>query len=438
MKLGLRIRLIGTLVGAMLLFFVVSVLAANQTMTSDLNNLARTDVSNGALGFGGYWDEKRDQVRVLTQQVAIQDAIRRDVAAKNSSALGAALTNIASSTGLSFLTITDLHGHVIARANGGQSGMELSSPFVARALSGETVNTAATLDIGELEAAGLGPQATADVRSADGNTTYKLQHGLALIAAAPVNDANERTIGAIYGGVLLNHYYDNVDQATKTLGGQTAVLLNSAVVASSISRTDGTRLVDIDVANYAKVAGGHAFKGIDTEGGTPYLVEIDPILDDGEHVVGARWYGVPLAQFTDIQNHTIISIVLWGVVGLLVALAITIPVVESLCRALIGRSRQIRSSAKELSVIVVGSEVSGDHVAQTKETVEKQGALLAELPQNDAAVATAALLNAEILGDIIVIDTLASEMSARMQQAVERVGELNDVAEGLNKLVTGR
>ena len=38
---------------------------------------------------------------------------------------------------------------------------------------------------------------------------------------------------------------------------------------------------------------------------------------------------------------------------------------------------------------------------------------------------------------MIVIDTLSQEMSNRMQQAVNRVAELNDVAGGLNKLVTG-
>ena len=39
--------------------------------------------------------------------------------------------------------------------------------------------------------------------------------------------------------------------------------------------------------------------------------------------------------------------------------------------------------------------------------------------------------------DMIVIDTLSQEMSGRMQQAVTRVSELNDVAAGLSKLVTG-
>ena len=48
-----------------------------------------------------------------------------------------------------------------------------------------------------------------------------------------------------------------------------------------------------------------------------------------------------------------------------------------------------------------------------------------------------ASLNAEIQSDVVVIDTLAREMSDRMRDAETRVADLNDVASGLRKLVTG-
>ena len=121
-------------------------------------------------------------------------------------------------------------------------------------------------------------------------------------------------------------------------------------------------------------------------------------------------------------------------------------------RGLVARSRQVRASAQELSVVIVGSEVSGDHVAQTRDAIERQGELLMQAATETSepsrgGVATArgvsekllaaSALNAEILGDIVVIDTLAAEMAARTQQAVARVGELNEVAAGLDELVNG-
>jgi sensor histidine kinase regulating citrate/malate metabolism len=433
MNFGLRVRLIGTLIFAILVFFAISAIAANSTMSGELSRLGRQQVQSGATGLAGYWDEKKDQVRLLTQQVAIQDAIRRNVATKNSKALSESLTNIARQAGLSFLTIVDLKGKVLGRANGGPSGVPLNSPFITRALTGETVSTATSLSAAELAAEQLAPQVIVDVKSTDGKTSRKMDTGLGLIAAAPISDANERTIGAIYGGILMNHYYDVVDQATRALGGKAAIVLDNAIVASSISRSDGTRLVDADAAFPTdSTKAGKPYLGNDTEAGVPYLAEVDPIIDDQNAVIGARWYGVPLSQFTDIQNHTLQSLLVWGLLALFIALLLAVPVVESLCRALIKRSKQVRASTKELAVIVVGGEVSGDHVAQTKAAVERQSAVLA---QSNVAEATA--LNAEILGDVVVIDMLAQEMSERMKQATTRVNELNDVAEGLNELVTG-
>ncbi|HMC48130.1 MAG TPA: cache domain-containing protein, partial [Caballeronia sp.] len=217
-------------------------------MSGELSKLGRQQVQSGATGLAGYWDEKKDQVRLLTQQVAIQDAIRRDVGAKNTKLLSGSLTNIARQAGLSFLTVVDLQGKVIGRANGGASGVKLGSPFVTRALTGETVSTATRLSAAELTAEELEPQVAADVKSADGKTSHKAETGLGLVAAAPISDANERTIGAIYGGVVMNHYYEVVDQATRALGGKAAIILDNSIVASSISRPDGTRLVDTDVA----------------------------------------------------------------------------------------------------------------------------------------------------------------------------------------------
>lgn len=143
MKTGLRVQLIGTLIGAILIFFAISAIAANTTMSSDLSNLAKREVTSGALGFSGYWDSKKDQVRLLTTQIAIQDAIRKDVQTKNGKALGDALSNIARGAELSFLTVTDTNGKVIARANGGSTGVKIGSPYIDRALTGETVSTAA-------------------------------------------------------------------------------------------------------------------------------------------------------------------------------------------------------------------------------------------------------------------------------------------------------
>lgn len=440
MKMSLRVRLLGTIVGAILLCFVISIVAARFTLQRDLRSQGQAQVTNGASAFGGYWDSRKDQIRLLVAQDAVADALRKALVSRNTKGLTDQLSNVARTSGLSFLTIVDANGRVVARANGPNGGSLATNPYVERALTGETVSTAGILSPGDLAGEGLAPQATADIKDANGKVVSHLDQGLALVSAAPMSDANERTIGAIYGGVLMNHYYDIVDQSTHALGGSSALLEGDAIVASTILAPDGTRIVDQALPEAASVASGTPFDGAETVGGTEYLVHVDPILNDQNKAVGARWYGTPMAAINDIINHTTESLALWGLLAAIIALALAVPVVQRISNTIGQRSKQVSDAAKELGVAIVGSEVSGDHVAATKSAVEKSGALIDDMAKAGdptGKVAQLKSLNEELTGDMFVIDTLSQEMSSRMTQAVARVHELNDVAGALDKLVTG-
>lgn len=439
MRMSLRVRLLGTIIGAIVLFFVISVVAARLVLQRDLVDLGKTQVTNGGGAFGGYWDSRKDQIRLLVAQDALSDALRRAVQSGNVAALQDQLSNVARTSGLSFLTVVDANGNVVARANGPERGSLKNNALIQRALTGETVSTAALLDPSFLQGEGLAPQAQSDIKDASGKVVEHVDKGLAIVSAAPISDANERTIGAIYGGILMNHYYDLVDQATRALGGASALLDGDAIVASTIQQPDGTRAVDVVVPEAASVVkSGQAYTGSDTQGGVVYLVHVDPVADDQNNVIGARWYGIPMSRIDDIINHTTLTLILWGFIAMIIALAVAIPIVQAVSNNLTQRSHQVRDAAKELGVIVVGAEVSGDQVTATKAAVEKSGNVIAQISGGDLSkVGELKSLNDELQSDMIVIDTLSQEMANRMKQAVDRVAELNDVAGGLNQLVTG-
>ena len=436
--MSLRVRLLGTIVGAIILFFIVSVVAARLALTKDLMAQGSSEVTNGSNAYAGYWDSRKDQIRLLIAQDAVSDALRKTLQQHDTKALQDQLANIARTSGLSFLTIVDTNGKVVARANGGDGGSFASNKYVQRALTGETVSSAILMPVSELASEGLAQQAAADITD-NSKTVEKVDQGLALIATAPMSDQNERTLGAIYGGVLMNHFYDLVDQSTHALGGQTAVLEGDAVVSSTISQlSDGTRVIDSRVNAFGlhNLHSGQPWVGSDNEGGTEYLARLDPITDDQNAVVGARWYGVPMSQITSIINHMTETFMLWGFIAMVLALAVAVPIVQRISNLLQKRSEQVSAAAKELGVAIVGGEVSGDHVAATKAAVERAGQLISEL-DGDRKVEELKAVNDELVGDMIVIDTLSQEMSNRLQQAVTRVAELNDVAAGLDKLVHG-
>lgn len=430
------------MVGAIVFFFLVSVIASRIVLTHDLTALGKTEVTNGSGAFHGYWDSRKDQIRLLVAQDAVNDTLRKSLTDHNTGALSDQLANIARTSGLSFLTVVDANGNVLARANGPHPGSLKNNGAIARALTGETVSTATLIDAGDLAGEGLALQAQSAIRGTDGNAGAEhIDRGLAIVAAAPISDQNERTIGAIYGGVLLNHFYDLVDQSSSALGGSAAILENDAIVASTITQPDGTRTVDQQVGPAAAVVkSGTPYVGVDSEGGTKYLVRIDPIVDDQQHVIGARWYGTPLANLSAIINHTTTTLILWGVIAAIVALIFGVLVVQVLSNTLARRSAQVSAAAKDLGVIIIGTEVSGDHIAMTKAAVERSGALIDGLiAQGNPSPTLVDLknVNEELSNDMIVIDTLSHEMSTRMSQATTRVSELNEVAAALTQLVSG-
>jgi hypothetical protein len=427
-KFSLRARLLGAIVCAVVLIFLCSLIAARIVLGHDLYDLGRTEVTSEAGAFGGYIEARKQQVQVLVTQEASSDALRAGLQSHNIAQVQSLLQGTAGSSGLSFLTAVDVQGHVLGRAHEPAGGSLAKDPLVQRALNGETVNTLAELSPAFLQSEGLALQAGA------------LRGGLAIVSATPISDAQERTVGALYGGILLNRSYDLVDEATRAIGGATALLDGSTIVSSSIQALDGTRLVDAAVPlAQTVVATNQPYVGKDTEGGVTYFARIDPIANDQGHVLGSAWYGVPMAQLDNIIAHTTQALVLWGLVAVILVLALAVPTIQALSKTLAQNSRRVRETAKELGVVIVGSEVSGDHVSATKRAVEESGRIIDQLASEQPSPKVGELqrLNAELHGDVTVIETLSQEMSNRTRDAVERVAQLNEVAAALNELVTG-
>jgi hypothetical protein len=81
----------------------------------------------------------------------------------------------------------------------------------------------------------------------------------------------------------------------------------------------------------------------------------------------------------------------------------------------------------------VGGEVSGDHVSRTRETLEE----IRQLAQQASDAVHLQSLAGQAVDDVVVIDTLTTELSTRMRDAAVSVERLSAVAEELEALVAG-
>lgn len=425
MNLGLRARLLSTVIGAILVFFIIMMAAVRTTLSHDLQNLATSQVSAGADAFAASINSRADQTRAVLSQAAAQQNLIAAVSRHDSAAVKEIVQGLEQPNGLSWITVSDPSGKVIARANGLDSG-SARQPMVASALRNRIVAGIITLDTQFLSDEFLTDDAA------------PLKSAVAIAAAVPIG-RDGRVVGVVYGGNVLGGVSRLVDGVAKFTGGSVQVLLGDRVAASTLTKPDGSRALDVAVPNAAPVRQKQKYVGTDISGGTRYFAQITPLMDYRGRAIGGLWYGIPLAQMSIIQTHATSSILLYGLLGLLVAIAIAVFVVNRVSGAIVQSSQRVSTSARALDVLVVGSEVSNDHVMQTREKLETVEELLERLGPTlvNGDGTRLRTLAKEATGDIIVIDTLTTELNQRMRGAVDRVAELNDVVERLNRLVNG-
>jgi Double sensory domain of two-component sensor kinase len=421
--LGLRLQLIVVLVVSMIIAFGLLLLGVNASLRGGTTQIATAQVLAGANALQAALADRAEEIRSSVLQSSGQEQVINALSVRNAPALREIANDLAESAGVSFVVVTDSSGKIIA-GNRTSSTATLTDALVTSASQGSMIGGLVHMPAAEVQLVG-GPG------GANG--------ALALVTASPVNSGG-RTLGVLYAGEYVDPQMKSVAAVSKVTGGATAIVLQGQIVDTSLDGKDGFPLVGLAVPDLASVQARQVFTGPQMLNGTEYFVAMQPLADVNGNIVGAAWFGVPNATFTGIVSHTLLIIAMWGIAGVVIGVAFAIVVAERIGRTIIRRSREVNESAKELSVLVVGGEVSGDHVVQTREKLETIERLAGQISQEPSAPTEATQLRklaTEAVGDVIVIDTLTGEMSTRMRDAVSRVAQLSEVARALNELVAG-
>lgn len=400
---GLRIRLIGMLVIVMLLAFAFLLVGVNFGLRSDVRALADQSVDAGSAALSGAVDARTEQIRSAVLQGSAQTALANALRHHDHAALSSLASDLAVSGNLSFVAITDAKGNILAGSRVA-SGTLAKNGVVTSAAVGAVAGGVQALDGPALRALGLAQPAPA----------------IAIGMASPVNVGGS-TLGVLYGGTVLDATTKFVDDVSRFTGGAAGIAVGGKFVATSLSTKEGVKETGLPIA--------------DTIDGIDYYAKQTPLRSYEGAQVGTMWFAVPNAQFEAIVNNTLRQIVLWGLAGIVLALIVGTVVATRIGRAIVKRSDEVNESAQQLKVLVVGAEVSGDHVSRTRDTLEEIKTLVNAASMNG----TGQLRNLAqtAVDDVVVIDTLTSELSNRMRDAALRVERLSEVAQELDELVAG-
>jgi hypothetical protein len=406
------------LVIVMVLAFGLVLLGVNFGLRSDVSRLANQSVDAGSNALASAVASRVDQIRTLMLQGSAQPSLAKALVSHDAAALRSAASDTAISGNLSFVVITDLKGNVLAGSRAA-TGSLAKNALVQSALQGSMIGGPELLSGAQLQSLGVTAPPPA----------------IAIVTASPVN-VNGAVVGVLYGGQVLDAQTKFVDDVAQLTGGQTGIIVNDALTATSLSTKDGVKRIGLAIPNAAAVADRSTYTGQQSIDGTGYFVKISPLAEFDGKVIGGYWFAVPSAQFDAVISHTLGQIALWGVIGLVFALIVGTYSASRIGHQIIRRSEEVNESAQELKVLVVGGEVSGDHVEKTRATLEEIRTLVSAQAASSGSDHLRHLTH-QAVDDVVVIDTLTSELSTRMRDAAARVERLSEVARALDELVAG-
>jgi len=307
---------------------------------------------------------------------------------------------------LDVLSVCDGRGRVTLRTRHPYKpgGTRATDPLVSRALRGEAAAGIVLLYPDELAAEGSDlPQAAyvhfVPTPRAKPRPEEEERRGMMLWAAAPVADQQGKTIGALYGGILLTRNWEVVDTirdivfGDETYGGKplgtVTIFLWDARVTTNVQDARGNRAIGTRVSEevYDSVLeNGRRWHERAFVVDAWYISAYEPIRDPTRKTIGILYTGVLERKYTDIRNRVLRSFIIPVCLAIGISVALAFVLVRSIVRPvgelvvasqrlargeLDHRPRKVRSSP-ELARLVEAFNQMADAIAQRDEQLRKQ------------------------------------------------------------------
>ncbi len=158
--------------------------------------------------------------------------------------------------------------------------------------------------------------------------------------------------GRLYAGsVALNDLNELPDTVVKLVGGNATIFMGDTRIATNVKKEDGSRAVGTKLAKnaaYEAVFAGKSYRGETDILGVPFITGYDPILDKAGKVVGILFVGVPMKQFYQSVNTT----VMYGFIGGTITVFAIVFVSLALARRMI--TRRIAAMTEAMNKLAYG------------------------------------------------------------------------------------
>ena len=291
------------------------------------------------------YEQRLVAVRLPVEFAASGLTIQHYLASRDEASLFRYLQAIRTGAGFDFLNLTDPAGRVLTRVSRPERTLDdvSSISVVTAALAGKVAAGTEALSAAVLgnEVAGLLPRARFPVNGLEKTL------GMALVAAAPVRDAQAGVIGVLYGGILLSRDLSIVDRVGDPpskadryedgSAGSVTIFQDDVRIATNVRTAAGERAFGTlaqEEVSAAVLTRGETWRGRAFVVKDWYMSEYAPIRNVDGRIIGMLSVGLPENTYTSPRNKVIIWFFCLAGVGFVLIIGITYLMIGNITRPL--------------------------------------------------------------------------------------------------------
>jgi two-component system NtrC family sensor kinase len=225
-------------------------------------------------------------------------------------------------------------------------------PLVLRALNGEIVSSTQIIPREELvrENRNLAVQAYLDIiptPKASPSLKNHEEDGMMLKAAAPLIDEDNRIIGVLYGGILLNRNYEIVDRVKEIVFkgekykgreiGTATIFQHDLRISTNVKKENGERAIGTRVSqevNQAVLKEGKPWIHRAFVVNDWYISAYEPIQNIDGGIIGILYVGMLEKPYIDLRNKVMVTFTGIAVLCVVILLVILFFITSTIIRPL--------------------------------------------------------------------------------------------------------
>lgn len=325
--LSLRTKLILSFLAVIIVGGLISLIIGSRLVRRTLIGQAQLKVKHDLAAAWMVFNEKLNDIQQIVTLTASRESIQEALKSGNTNLLLRYLSRVRTDFGLDILTLTDRAGKVIIRTrNPGQVGdYQTDDELVRLALKGGIVASPQVVPAEQLRLEGedLAAQAYLEfipTPRAEPKPKSFEDHGFVIKAAASIHDESQRTLGVLYGGILLNRNYEIVDRIKETVFkgekykgrdvGTATIFLNDLRISTNVRNEMGERAIGTLLSSQVKKAvldEGKAWVDRAFVVTDWYITAYEPIRNIEGKIIGILYVGMLEKPYIDTANKLMLT-----------------------------------------------------------------------------------------------------------------------------------